>query len=426
VKARIRRWLRWPAHRTASSEIILVLGLTLLAFCLSSIFNLYERFTTQTRHLEAWQIDELPVALLAFSLCSVWLIARRVRALRVEIVQRQQMAKALQESEAHYRALVEGSIQGIFIHCDGIVLFANQPLARLFGYNSPDALVGQKLWQLVAPHERVRLEGYHHAHVQGDAAPSRYEWQGRHQDGTLIWLASLISSLPWNGQAALLTTVVDITEHKWQEQVQQQMAYELHDGIAQLLVSAQQHLETFHDLQQGQAILAQRHLDLGRDRLQRAIVETRRLMARLRPVPLEALGLIPAVQQYLEELQQEAGWAVEYSLEIGCLHLPAEWETALFRIIQEAVTNARKHANTPRLSVELKINGVLGHTLSVVIRDWGTGFQPEHALSSPQHFGLLGMRERARMLGGTWTIESRPGQGTIVCVQIPLPPREGE
>jgi two-component system sensor histidine kinase DegS len=110
---------------------------------------------------------------------------------------------------------------------------------------------------------------------------------------------------------------------------------------------------------------------------------------------------------------------------MGCRRLPAEWETALFRIIQEAVTNARKHANTPRLSVELKINGVSEHTLVVVIRDWGTGFQPEHALSSPQHFGLLGMRERARLLGGTWTIDSRPGQGTLICVQIPLPPREG-
>jgi PAS domain S-box-containing protein len=306
-----------------------------------------------------------------------------------------------------------------------MVLFANHPLARIFGYNSPDALVGQQIWQLVALQERARLEGYHHAHLQGDTAPSRYEWQGRRQDGTLIWLASLVSYLPWDGQAALLTTVVDITERKWQEQVQQQMAYELHDGIAQLLVSAQQHLETFHDLQQNQAILAQPHLDLGLDRLQRAIVETRRLMARLRPAPLETLGLIPAVQQYLEESQQEAGWAVECYIETGCLRLPLEWETALFRIIQEAVTNARKHANTPRLGVELKINDVLGHTLSVVIRDWGTGFQPEHALSSGQHLGLLGMRERARRLGGTCTIESRPAQGTIVCVQIPLPPGQG-
>jgi PAS domain-containing protein len=143
----------------------MVLGMTLLAFSLSSMFNLYEWFTTQTRHLEAWQIDELPFALLAFSLGSIWLIARRARALTVEIVRRQQMAQALQESETHYRALVEGSIQGIYIHCDGMVLFANQPLARIFGYNSPDALVGQEIWQLVAVHERARLEGYHHAHL---------------------------------------------------------------------------------------------------------------------------------------------------------------------------------------------------------------------------------------------------------------------
>ena len=94
---------------------MMVLGMTLLAFSLSSMFNLYEWFTAQTRHLEAWQIDELPVALLAFSLGSIWLIARRARALTVEIVRRQQIAQALQKSETHYRALVEGSIQGIYI-----------------------------------------------------------------------------------------------------------------------------------------------------------------------------------------------------------------------------------------------------------------------------------------------------------------------
>jgi hypothetical protein len=104
VKARLRRWLRGPETRTTRSEVVLVLGITLLAFCLSSMFNLYEWFTIQTRHLEAWQIDELPVALLAFSLGSIWLIARRARALTLEIVRRQQMAQALQEGEAHYRA----------------------------------------------------------------------------------------------------------------------------------------------------------------------------------------------------------------------------------------------------------------------------------------------------------------------------------
>jgi PAS domain-containing protein len=120
------------------------------------MFNLYERFTTQTRHFEAWQIDEMPVAILVFSLCSVWLLARRARALAVESARRQQMAQALRESEAHYRAVVEGSIQGIYIHGNGMVLFANRPLARLFGYNSPEELVGREVWQLVAPHERAR------------------------------------------------------------------------------------------------------------------------------------------------------------------------------------------------------------------------------------------------------------------------------
>jgi signal transduction histidine kinase len=143
-------------------------------------------------------------------------------------------------------------------------------------------------------------------------------------------------------------------------------------------------------------------------------------MARLRPTPLEFLGLIPAVRQYLEEVGQEAGWEVECRVDTADVFLLPEQEMALFRIVQEAVTNVWKHANTPRLSLELKTIGDSCATLSIVVKDWGTGFQPDRVRVSTQHLGLLSMRERARMLGGTCTITSRPGQGTTVHVSIPM------
>jgi signal transduction histidine kinase len=148
-------------------------------------------------------------------------------------------------------------------------------------------------------------------------------------------------------------------------------------------------------------------------------------MARLRPPSPEFPGLLPAVRQYLEELRREAGWEVECRVEAADFRLLPAQETALFRIAQEAVTNAWKHANTPRLQIELKTIGGASTTLSMVIKDWGTGFQPGRALANMQHLGLLSMRERARMLGGTCTIESRPGQGTIIHVHMPLPHAEG-
>ena len=416
---------RWQEYCTKRHDVLIVIGSTLLAFSLSSLFNVYERFTTRTRALERWQIDEMSVALLVCSLCCVWLLLRRTRELAAEVSRRRQMATALQESEARYRAVVEGSIQGIYIQSDGVVRFANQVLARIFGYDSADELLGLAIWSLAAPHDRTRLAGYSQAHVHGDAAPCRYEWQGQHRDGTPIWLESLVSCLSWYGQKALLTAVVDITARQQQDAERRKIAYEIHDGIAQLLISAQQHLETFDDLWQDNVTLAQHQFTLGHDRLQRAIVETRRLMTRLRPAPLEKQSLIPAVQQYLEELGREVGWEVEFHGDTADVCLLPEQETALFRIVQEALTNAWKHAQTSRLRIELTTTDTPSPTLSMVIKDWGAGFQPDQTPTSMQRLGLLSMRERARMLGGTCTIDSRAGQGTTVRVHMPLRHREG-
>jgi len=194
------------------------------------------------------------------------------------------------------------------------------------------------------------------------------------------------------------------------------------DGIVQWLVSAQQHLETFDHLRHDDVTLAQHYFTLGQERLQQGILETRRLMARLRPAPLEVQGLLPAVQQYLEALGQEVRWEVECQGELPGL-CPTQ-EAALFRIVQEALTNAWKHAQTSRLRIAFTTTDGPCPTLAMVITDWGVGFQPPQTPTNLHHLGLWGMRERARMLGGTCTINSRPGQGTTVCVRLPL--REGE
>jgi PAS domain-containing protein len=156
----MKTWRYWQAY-SKHYDVLIVLGITLLVFSLSGFFNMYEWFTIKTRYLQRWQIDEMPVTLLAFSLGCIWLLQRRARELAAEMTRRQHMAIALQESEARYRAVVEGSLQGMYIHQnDCIIRFANQALARLFGYDSAEALLGQEIWVLVAPHERTRLEGY--------------------------------------------------------------------------------------------------------------------------------------------------------------------------------------------------------------------------------------------------------------------------
>ena len=398
---------------------LMIIGILLASF-FTVTFDLYERVIQYTRPLESWEIDETPFLLFFVALSCAWFAYRRYRELVKEIAERRQIEKALTDSETRYRTLVEASAQGIYISQEGTIRFANRALGRLFGYENPEALVGEDVGHLYARHDQARLAAYSAAALADHVEPQRYEWHGVHRDGALLWLESLPLQITWDGTPALMVTVLDITERRGQEQERRKIAYDIHDGIAQLMVSAQHHMETFAHLWRDDASLAEHQLVRGRTRLRQAVVETRRLMAQLRPVSLETLGLIPAVQQYLNELGKDAGWEIDYHAEVAALDLSSDGETALFRILQEALTNAWKHAQTPRVRLSLHTEGEKDDLLVVCVQDWGIGFEPTRIHSDAQGIGLMGMRERSRQLGGVCSIESRPGRGTTVRLRIPL------
>ncbi|PON10086.1 hypothetical protein C2W62_51980, partial [Candidatus Entotheonella serta] len=108
-------------------------------------------------------------------------------------LERKRSAVSIQESEARYRALVEGSVQGLLIHYDGITQFANAATARLFGYQNPNDLVGQDYRLVAAPEEYDRLEGYRQQRLRGETVPSVYECRGLKQDSSLIWFECGVS-----------------------------------------------------------------------------------------------------------------------------------------------------------------------------------------------------------------------------------------
>jgi len=129
-------------------------------------------------------------------------------------LEKRRLGRALRDSEARYRALVEGSIQGLSIHRGFAIEFANASLAAMFGYAGPPELIGRDLRVLVAPDEIPRVEGYAAACQEGGPAPPRYEFQGVRRDGTLIWVETLMSVTSWRHGTALLATFVDVTERK--------------------------------------------------------------------------------------------------------------------------------------------------------------------------------------------------------------------
>jgi len=192
------------------------------------------------------------------------------------------------------------------------------------------------------------------------------------------------------------------------------IAYEIHDGLSQQLAGALMCFEAC-----GQ--LGDRNSPEARDRFERAlgllrdgVNETRRLIGGLRPLILEESGIVEAVEHLVGETQQRWGRPIEFVHEVRPARLAPPLETAIFRIVQESLSNACRHSGSERIRVTLTDRDGL---IRLEVQDWGKGFDPEQI--EPGHFGLQGIRERVRLLGGRATVQSAPGQGTRVLVELP-------
>jgi len=204
-----------------------------------------------------------------------------------------------------------------------------------------------------------------------------------------------------------------------EEEEHRRVAYEIHDGLAQLAWAAQQHLEAF--AAQYHSRNQERRAELGQAlRLAgRTVREARRVIAGLRPAILDDFGLSSAISFELQA-QRADGVEVEFNDGLGGTRLDPTLETPLFRVVQEALSNVRKHAHSKRVAVTLERRT---NNLHLEIRDWGRGFRlatAQAGVGRGERVGLAGMHERIALIGGRLTIRSRPGAGTRVQVQAPF------
>lgn len=205
-----------------------------------------------------------------------------------------------------------------------------------------------------------------------------------------------------------------------QEAERQRIARELHDVTGQSLTAIGLGLRGLETVLAGATGVVEQIREL-KSFSTGALGELRHIIADLRPSQLDDLGLVAAIQWYVQRYEQRRSIRTEFVVEGPRTRLPAEYEIVLFRIVQEALTNIAKHARASEASVTL---GFAPTQVWATIRDNGRGFDLNtvlHSKSPHTGWGLLGIQERALLLGGRCQFDSTPGRGTCVRVEIPLP-----
>jgi PAS domain S-box-containing protein len=357
-------------------------------------------------------------------------LRRANRQLRSDIEERKRMAAALSESESRFRVLAEGSPIPVVIARPqtGEILYGNRRLAELLGVPE-ESLPGRRMTEFYDdPTDRDALL----AELGRDAEVRDRELRFRRADGRRLWVTISLRGIVYDGQPQLYSGLVDITKIKETEESlraerrllrrlldlherdRQLVAYEIHDGMVQDMTGAAMFVEAAHHL------LSDRPKEHGQlahalKLLRASIGEARRLINGLRPPILENEGLVPAIANLVEEVQSTANLEIDFRHKVRFGRIAPAMEMAIYRTVQESLNNVWQHSGSRRARVELV---QLGDEARVTVEDWGCGFDPSQV--GQKRYGLQGVRERARLLGGRAKISSSPGQGTRIDVVLPL------
>ncbi len=334
-----------------------------------------------------------------------------------------------------FRKFAEASGEGFgMTDLDGRIAYANSTVARLFGEERPENMVGQSIAAYYTEEYLQRrkeemipcLLRVGHWHVETTILPrgteprtiSQSTFLIRDEEGNPLRVGVVIRDVTDRKRAEEslhreyrnLKHLLQSSDHE-----RQLIAYEIHDGLAQQLAGALMQFQTFGHMKDKNPKEAAKAYDAGLTMLQQGHFEARRLIAGVRPPILDESGIVEAVAHLVHELGREKGPRIEYRSRVDFGRLDPILENAIYRIAQEALANACQHSKSQRISIRLVQSG---DRLRIEIRDWGVGFDPKAVPKN--HFGLEGIRQRARLLGGKFGIRSTPGEGTRVTVELPL------
>lgn len=203
-----------------------------------------------------------------------------------------------------------------------------------------------------------------------------------------------------------------------QEEERRRLSREIHDGPAQMMANVLMRADLIERIYREKGIeQALAELSHLKQTVRNALSEVRRIIYDLRPMALDDLGIIPTLKKYTSTMMEyNQGIDIQFRSIESEVPLPKDYEVAIFRLVQECINNALKHANSTEINVKVEWAPKF---INVVVRDNGVGFNTKE--KKPHSFGFIGLQERIDLLKGSMDVKSKIGQGTVVMFRIPYP-----
>ncbi|MDD5701443.1 MAG: PAS domain S-box protein [Dehalococcoidales bacterium] len=371
----------------------------------------------------------------------------RIISINRDISNRKKVSDEIKQNELRLKSIMDAMTEGIaLIAPDGTVILTNKAEAGMLGLESPEVRIGlhfrnEKLGHIYPDGTPLSVEeSAVVSAIKRKRSIRDFEEGLIREDGSILWINSnAVPVINDSGEViGVVRTMIDITERKRlmderdqftrrlldvQEEERKRISRELHDDTAQYLALLTLEMDSL--IEKGKQLPAEtiEHLHKLRNTVTKTLKEVRRFSHELRPSVLEHFGLAAALELIINEFNTSYRTVVSFTCEGSEERLPDEIELALFRIAQEALSNIRKHSEASKAEVVLSCRAT---KVRLTISDNGKGFKivRQNQAESKGSLGLIGMRERAHIIGANLKVRSRINKGTVISVGLTLKNRE--
>jgi PAS domain S-box-containing protein len=352
-----------------------------------------------------------------------------------DVTERKRAEAELRDSEARFRQVLTMLPEPVVIESGDRITFANEATQRLMGLGE-DELIGRSPLSFCHPDSVETVKQRLACLMAGQAVAPAIEIKALGADGRVRVVESTAARIDFRGDVSVIAMMRDVTDlrrvqrelsrshtdlqrlvaaqGRVQEEERKRIARELHDELQQKLAAILMNLSAAKNQLQGDPGNATAALTAAHELAVAVIESTRRIVNDLRPQVLDDLGLVAALQVLASNVSRASGMACHVNAEPAAARraaLSADVQTCLYRVAQESLNNVVKHAQASEVHIELARAESAGIVLRV--RDNGNGMSPDWR-GKPDSFGVLGMQERLRLVGGSLTLHSHDGGGTVV------------